>query len=65
MMKLRLATPAHVIDIDALAGELGYIRVATVTTSGTPELRIGAMTRHRDLLESKLLAEKADDLHRR
>jgi carbon-monoxide dehydrogenase medium subunit len=58
MMKLRLATPAHVIDIDALAGELGYIRVVTVTTSGTHELRIGAMTRHRDLLESKLLAEK-------
>jgi carbon-monoxide dehydrogenase medium subunit len=59
MMKLRLATPAHVIDIDALAGELGYIRVVTLTTSsGTPELRIGAMTRHRDLLESRLLAEK-------
>jgi carbon-monoxide dehydrogenase medium subunit len=49
MMKLRLATPAHVIDIDALAGELGYIREAEA------EVRIGAMTRHQDLLESGLL----------
>ena len=46
MMKLRLAQPEHVIDIDPLAGELGYI-----TPAGN-ELRIGAMTRHRDLLES-------------
>jgi carbon-monoxide dehydrogenase medium subunit len=52
MMKLRLATPAHVIDIDALAGELGYIRAAD------GEVRIGAMTRHRELLESELLAER-------
>ena len=26
MMKLRLATPEHLIDINELAGELGYIR---------------------------------------
>ena len=26
MMKLRLATPGYLIDIDGLAGELGYIR---------------------------------------
>ena len=26
MMKLRLATPEYLIDIDGLAGELGYIR---------------------------------------
>jgi carbon-monoxide dehydrogenase medium subunit len=50
MMKLRLAVPEYVIDIDPLAGELGYIREAE------GEIRIGAMTRHRDLLESDLLA---------
>ena len=52
MMKLRLATPEHLIDIDDLAGELGYIREAD------GEVRIGAMTRHRELLESALLAER-------
>src|SRR3954449_544340 len=45
MMKLRLAVPDHVIDIDPLAGELGYLRQA----SGG--VRIGELTRHRDLLE--------------
>jgi carbon-monoxide dehydrogenase medium subunit len=49
MMKLRLATPGYLIDIDGLADELGYIR------EGAGELRIGAMTRHRALLESELL----------
>jgi carbon-monoxide dehydrogenase medium subunit len=52
MMKLRLATPEHLVDIDALAGELGYIREAD------GEVRIGAMTRHREILESPLLAER-------
>ena len=52
MMKLRLATPEHLIDIDDLAGELGYI------TEADGEVRIGAMTRHRELLESGLLAER-------
>jgi carbon-monoxide dehydrogenase medium subunit len=56
MMKLRLATPGYLIDIDGLAGELGYIRM---TTPPTQEIRIGAMTRHRELLESPLLAERA------
>jgi carbon-monoxide dehydrogenase medium subunit len=51
MMKLRLAAPQHVIDIDPLAGELGYVR------AHNGEIRIGAMTRHRDLLESPLLNE--------
>src|SRR4051794_7019112 len=51
MMKLRLAQPAYVVDIDPLADELGYIR------AHGDELRIGAMTRHRDLLESPLLAD--------
>src|SRR4051812_36060502 len=52
MMKLRLAVPEHVIDIDPLAGELGYVR------EDDGEVRIGAMTRHRDLLESDLLARR-------
>ena len=50
MMKLRLATPDHLIDLDGLADELGYIR------QQEGEVRIGAMTRHRALLESELLA---------
>ncbi len=50
MMKLRLASPLHVIDIDPLAGDLGYVR------EREGEVRIGAMTRHRALLESDLLA---------
>jgi carbon-monoxide dehydrogenase medium subunit len=50
MMKLRLASPAHLIDINDLK-ELSYIR----EESG--ELRIGALTRHVELLKSELLAE--------
>jgi len=50
MMKLRLATPEHLIDINPLAGELGYI------AEEGGEARIGAMTRHREVLESDLLA---------
>lgn len=53
MMKLRLAAPGYLIDIDGLAGELGYVREAE------GEIRIGAMTRHRALLESPLLARRA------
>jgi carbon-monoxide dehydrogenase medium subunit len=52
MMKLRLATPGYLIDIDDLAGELGYVR------EHEDEIRIGAMTRHRELLESELLARR-------
>jgi carbon-monoxide dehydrogenase medium subunit len=51
MMKLRLAQPEHVIDIDSLADELGYI------TSMGDQLRIGAMTRHTALLNEPLLAD--------
>jgi aerobic carbon-monoxide dehydrogenase medium subunit len=59
MMKLRLATPEYLIDIDDLAGELGYIREhARTSRSPADEIRIGAMTRHRELLESGLLAER-------
>ena len=59
MMKLRLAPPEYLIDIDPLADELGYIE------QHDGEIRIGAMTRHRELLESELLAGAAGDLHRR
>src|SRR4051794_29300654 len=51
MMKLRLAQPEYVIDIDPLADTLGYI------VERGDELRIGAMTRHSQLLESPLLAD--------
>ena len=50
MMKLRLANPEHLIDINELA-ELSYIR------REGDEIRIGALTRHVDLLRSELLAE--------
>jgi carbon-monoxide dehydrogenase medium subunit len=50
MMKLRLARPEALIDINDLA-ELDYIRL-----SGD-EIQIGAMTRHTTLLESALVAE--------
>jgi carbon-monoxide dehydrogenase medium subunit len=50
MMKLRLANPEHLIDINDLT-ELSYIR------EQEGEIRIGAMTRHADLLRSDLLAQ--------
>jgi carbon-monoxide dehydrogenase medium subunit len=50
MMKLRLATPEYLIDIGDLHDELGYIR------AGANEVRIGSLTRHRELLESDELA---------
>ena len=49
MMKLRLANPEHLIDINDLH-ELAYVR-----EEGS-EVRIGALTRHVDLLKSDLLA---------
>ena len=50
MMKLRLARPEVLIDINSLT-DLDYIRV-----DGT-EIAIGAMTRHATLLSSPVLAE--------
>ena len=50
MMKLRLANFEYLIDINSLHDELGYITV------GAAEIRIGAMTRHREQLESTELA---------
>jgi len=57
MMKLRLATPEHLIDINPLESELGNIR------EEDGEVRIGALTRHRDLLESELLARLFPIIH--
>jgi carbon-monoxide dehydrogenase medium subunit len=51
MMKLRLAQPEHLIDINDLH-ELAYIRAVE------NEIRIGALTRHVDLLKSELLARE-------
>jgi carbon-monoxide dehydrogenase medium subunit len=49
MMKLRLANPEYLIDINDLH-DLDYIR------EDANEIRIGALTRHADLLTSELLA---------
>ncbi len=49
MMKLRLANPEHLIDINDLT-ELAFVR------EQSDEIRIGALTRHVDLLKSELLA---------
>jgi aerobic carbon-monoxide dehydrogenase medium subunit len=51
MMKLRLATPEFLIDINDLE-ELSYIEERMT------EVRIGALTRHVELLESDLLARR-------
>jgi len=51
MMKLRLANPEYLVDINDLHDELAYVEV------GEREVRIGAMTRHRELLESDALHE--------
>jgi aerobic carbon-monoxide dehydrogenase medium subunit len=49
MMKLRLATPSHLVDINDLT-ELSYIR------EQGDLIAIGALTRHEELLESEVLA---------
>jgi carbon-monoxide dehydrogenase medium subunit len=51
MMKLRLANPEHLVDINEIA-DLAYIRELD------GEIRIGALTRHVDLLKSDLLARE-------
>jgi carbon-monoxide dehydrogenase medium subunit len=50
MMKLRIANPEYLVDINDLATELGYIVVEPTL------VRIGAMARHRQVLESDELA---------
>jgi aerobic carbon-monoxide dehydrogenase medium subunit len=49
MMKLRLAFPEVLIDIHELDGELRYVR------EEEGALRVGALARHRDLLESPVV----------
>jgi carbon-monoxide dehydrogenase medium subunit len=56
MMKLRLAQPETLIDINGLS-ELSYIRVAD------GELRIGALTRHAQLLDSAVAGQHFAILH--
>ena len=56
MMKLRLAQPETLIDINALTG-LRYVKVAG------GELRIGALARHADLLSSELAGRHFAILH--
>lgn len=51
MMKLRLAQPEHLIDINPLVAELGSISI------DGDALVIGAMARHNDVLDSALIAE--------
>ncbi|MBA2782098.1 MAG: FAD binding domain-containing protein, partial [Rubrobacteraceae bacterium] len=52
MMKLRLAAPEVVVDISGLDNELRYIE----DDGGV--LRIGALTRHREVLESPVIGER-------
>jgi carbon-monoxide dehydrogenase medium subunit len=56
MMKLRLAHPEALIDINELT------ELAGITRDGE-ELRIGAMVRHAELLESELAGELVPILH--
>ena len=56
MMKLRLATPPHVVDISGIAG-LAYIREADGV------LAIGALTRESELEESELVRTRYPLLH--
>ena len=63
LMRLRLAQPAMLVDINGLEGELGYIR------RDNGSLRIGALTRHYQLEDSAevrrslpLLAEVAGEV---
>ena len=50
MMKLRLANLEYLIDINDLHDELGYIRIES------SQISIGALARHRELLDSDGLA---------
>jgi carbon-monoxide dehydrogenase medium subunit len=56
MMKLRLAAPEHLIDINDLH-ELSYIE------EEGGEVHIGPLTRHRELLESELLGRLFPIIH--
>jgi aerobic carbon-monoxide dehydrogenase medium subunit len=51
LMKLRLATPGHLVDLRKVSGLAGI-------TETDDELRMGAMTRYRDIETSKLVRAK-------
>jgi carbon-monoxide dehydrogenase medium subunit len=53
MMKLRIANPEYLIDINDLHGELGYIEVTPT------QARLGAMARHAEVLASADLLRAA------
>ena len=64
LMRLRLAQPTMLVDINPLADELGYIR------RDNGNLRIGALTRHYQIQQSDevkrslpLLAEIANEVY--
>jgi aerobic carbon-monoxide dehydrogenase medium subunit len=57
MMKLRLVNVEFLIDLDDLHRELGYVRVEPT------RIRIGAMTRHRELLDSPELRQALPIFH--
>ncbi len=57
MMKLRLAHFEYLIDINDLHNQLSYIKVEPT------RIRIGAMTRHRELLESSELLRSFPIFH--
>src|SRR5215468_9431294 len=79
MMKLRLAHFEYLIDINELHGELGYVKVEATAGERADEpaersgagrksanagwIRIGAMTRHRELLESPQLLRSFPIFH--
>jgi aerobic carbon-monoxide dehydrogenase medium subunit len=60
MMKLRLATPEMLVDINDLT-DLAFVDVEGAVEDDV--LRIGALTRHAELLASPLVGEVAPVLH--
>lgn len=69
MMKLRIANPEYLVDINDLAAELGHItvdptlvdaaappRARTSPASSSAVATLGAMARHREVLDSDALA---------
>jgi carbon-monoxide dehydrogenase medium subunit len=61
LMKLRLTTPRHVVDINGIPG-LSYIRETGAALAGGM-LAIGALTRESDLEESELIRTRYPLLH--
>jgi carbon-monoxide dehydrogenase medium subunit len=61
MMKLRLSTPQHVVDINGIPG-LAYVRETGGALAGGV-LAIGALTRESDLEESEIVRTRYPLLH--